>query len=322
VSRLHLTLVIVLVALLAVDLMTLPSATTRATGGPLFSEFEPERANRIKVGAPGASPLVVQRGDDGWLLPDRFLFPADDWLMDELLAALTRVSRADLVAENPTDPGDFGLAEGQGVEVEITDDAGLVVAAYRQGEQLARAGGIDGVYLSPAGSNAVYRAPLVPRLTGDERSWLETRVAEFDPGRVRALALEVAGERSETFERGANGSWTRVAGEAPEVPLDRLVNAVGGLFHSGVAALKASDEHGLSAPRLCVELVLAPNLEDDVDSAPTTVRLEIGSSVDGNTYVTWTGWSRPWVVEVRDGLMQGLLEPLLEVFGVAELVER
>ena len=316
--RRNLVLFVALAVLIAVDLATVPRLATRASGGPLFADLERDRAARIEVRAADGETLSIERTSEGpWRVPAAADFPADPWLVEELLGSLAQVARADLVAEDPSEPADFGLAEGRGVEVRVLDRAGTLLAGYRQGEQLARAGGIEGVYLSAEGRPAVYRAPLVPRLAVDLESWLRTRVADPDLALLRGLTLEVAGVRTLPFERTEAGRWSAPGeGEPPEVALDRLATACTELFLSGVADTAPQPEHGFDPPRLVVELTLD---DPEDDRAPRVRRLSIGADLDGVTFVTWDGWPEPWVVEVRTALLERLLESVVPVFAAATL---
>ncbi|MEO0651795.1 MAG: DUF4340 domain-containing protein [Planctomycetota bacterium] len=322
----NLVLLALLAVLVALDLATAPRTASRAASGRVFAQLETDQVARIVVDAPGAEALAIERvereGESVWVLPAQLDFQADRWLVDTLLGSLERVAEADLVAEAPSDPADFGLAEGVGVRVRVLDAEGRSLADYRQGEQLARAGGIEGVYLTRSDGPAVYRAPLVPRLAVDVESWLATRVAGLDLAGLRALGLEVAGERTLPFERSVGGRWSGPTDdEAPEVALDRLATATGELFLSGVVSDGVLPEHGFDPPRIVVELELADPIDEEQRQV---VRMAVGADVERDdgvrvTYVTWSAWPRPWVVEVRSALLERLFEAVLEVFAAAVL---
>jgi hypothetical protein len=60
--------------------------TTQA-GQPLLS-FEPDDIQRVRIRAPGQDPVVLQKRDEGWLLPDYYGVPASSEKVQEFLVEL------------------------------------------------------------------------------------------------------------------------------------------------------------------------------------------------------------------------------------------
>jgi hypothetical protein len=314
-SRLLSGLAALLALLVALDVATAPQSPTRDGSAALFPRFDSALVARIGLRAADGSTLDLEREDSGFVVVDAHRFPADPWLVEGFFAALGGIGRADLVSERPERPEDYGLGAEEGLQVTLFDREGSPLAAYDQGRVIGRGGSGAGIHLRPAGADAVYRAPLVPRLAIAAEAWLDTRVARFDAGAVRGLRIEFAGQRAVEFDRDPSGSWSAERGAAPQVPIDRVLSSLGGLFLSTVDGASRTDEHGLDPALLALELTL------DGEQGSDRLRLSIGSDREQLTFVTNDRWLRPWVVGVRSALLADLLEATAEVLESAELIE-
>lgn len=313
-SRANLIGVAALAALIAIDVATVPEPPSELVGAPLFPALEPARAEVITVGGDVGGSLRIERVDGEWVLPAWENFPADEWLVDELLGALERQSDRTLVARAPTDPEAFGLGAVAGPEVAVLGAGGAQLAAYVQGGDLPRGPGAStGLHLVRAGESAVYRAPLLPRLTIDPQAWMSTRVLELPAAAVLGLRIRFAGQRELEFRRDADGQWSAPVGDAPTVPLDRLVTSMGSLFHSGLAQVEDRVLAGLEPPVLELAAVLAG---EDGQEIERSIAIG-GDDPEGASYATSPQWPRPWIVVISEPMLLELLESVQSVVARA-----
>ena len=317
-GRANLIGLLLLAVLVIVDLTTLPAPASRAVGARLFPELQADRVHSIVVGGDSAQALRIERGEDGWVLPAWEGFPADDWLVEELCAALERQSDATLVARDPVEPEVFGLGAAAGAQVQVNDVTGVRVASYVQGSDLPRGPGAStGMHLQRTGERAVYRAPLLPRVSTAPESWMSTRTLDVPAAAVLALRLRFAGQRELEFRRQPDGRWSAQQGEAPQVPLDRLLSAVGGLFHSGLAEVDDPAQAGLAPPLLEIAAVISGE-----DGSETERAIAIGGDrEDGGSFATSPQWPQPWIVVISAPMLGDLLEAVQGVVSRATFPE-
>jgi hypothetical protein len=125
-------------------------------------------------------------------------------------------------------------------------------------------------------------------------SWLETRLVDVEPDRVRSLALTNA---HGTFElaRGEGGRWSLASGGSPGAELDdssveTFVRSIGSLRLSepaGRADAAKTKEYGLDQPAGRVDLALEPQ-EGESASFGLTIGGEVAGD-DGRRYARVSG---------------------------------
>ncbi|QDU67031.1 DUF4340 domain-containing protein [Engelhardtia mirabilis] len=317
-SRANLLALVALVALVALDLATRPVPATRAIGERLFPDLSLETAQAITVGNDAGESLRIERREGSWVLPAWDGFPADTWLVEELIAALEQQTDATLVARTPSEPEVFGLGAAAGPRVVVDDIGGRHLASYLQGSDLPRGPGAStGMHLTREGEQAVYRAPLVPRVSTSAESWMRTRTIDVPTAAVLALRLRFAGQRQLEFRRGPEGRWSTEVGEAPQVPLDRLLSGIGSLFHSGLAEVDDLSTAGLAPPLLEIAAVIAGE-----GGSETERSIAIGGDrADGGSYATSPQWPEPWIVVISAPMLGDLLEAIEGVVARATFPE-
>lgn len=312
-NRANLAAALALAGLIAVDLATLPERASRTAGAPLFPALAEGTAAAIVVGADRDDALRLERTADGWVLPAHASFPADPWLVTELLGGLERQTEATLVARAPSEPEVFGLGAAAGPTVQVLDADGRRLASYVQGGDLPRGPGAStGLHVARTGESTVYRAPLVPRVSTAPDAWMSTRVLEVPAAAVLGLRLRFAGERELEFRRGADGRWSNPDGEAPQVPLDRLLAALGGLFHSGLADVEDPVAAGLEPAVLEIAAIIAADRGEQERSVAIG-----GDREDGGSYATSPQWPAPWIVVLSAPMLEDLLIAVQGVVGRA-----
>ena len=111
-------------------------------------------------------------------------------------------------------------------------------------------------------------------------SWIETRLVDVEPDRVRALSLSNAHGAFE-LRRGDDGAFTLASGGSPGAALDGsavdgFVGSLTGLRMSEPAGrVEGGADHGLAAPAGRLSLVY------DADGVSKTFELAIGGAAEG-----------------------------------------
>ena len=142
---------------------------------------------------------------------------------------------------------------------------------------------------------------------------MSTRVVDVPAAAVLGLRLRFAGERELEFRRSADGRWSNSDGEAPQVSLDRLLAATGGLFHSGLAEVTDPVAAGLAPPLLEVAAVIAGDGGVELERSIAIG----GDDPGGGSYATSPQWPEPWVVLISAPMLGDLLEAVQGVVARA-----
>lgn len=259
ITRTHLVLIGVLLALVGAELALAPDRARREDSGVLFPRLETAAAQRVEV-EQGEVTLVLERGADGWLLDRPEGFAAESRAVTEWLGGLTRVLEADRVGRLDTGAEAFGFETNGGALVRVFGVRGELLAAYREGTRpvAARAGtGRLGVHLNPLGSQDVYRASgVAPVEARAERFW-NPRLFEVPADDVRLVELAL-GDRRAVLERGEDGGWLlREEGgrrEAPGLLVAELLTSARALYLTDVTATGPDDDAEEIFAELRVEL--------------------------------------------------------------------
>ena len=111
-------------------------------------------------------------------------------------------------------------------------------------------------------------------------SWIETRLVDVEPDRVRAITVS-NGHGAFELRRGDDGAFTLASGGSPGAALDHaavdgFVGSLTGLRMSEPAGrAEGGADYGLASPAGRVSLVY------DADGAPKTFELAIGGAAEG-----------------------------------------
>ncbi len=226
-SRPNLLLAVLLVALIALDLLTLPGQGPARVIGPLLPGLDTAAAAELELRADGTAPLVLRRDGEDWVLPATLGYAARTTLAEDLLTRLASLSTLDLVTEDAARHREYGV--DQGTLVTVRDAEGQVLAELLQGDLTP-----DGraTYGRAPSEDRTYRLPLFAPVRLDPAWWLDARLLTFEPGLVRRVEL-VSGERALVLERDLArvGVWRTPAGDpAAGASVDRLLEALRSTF--------------------------------------------------------------------------------------------
>ncbi len=226
-SRPNLLLAVLLVALIALDLLTLPGQGPARVIGPLLPGLDTAAAAELELRADGTAPLVLRRDGEDWVLPATLGYAARTTLAEDLLTRLASLSTLDLVTEDAARHREYGV--DQGTLVTVRDAEGQVLAELLQGDLTP-----DGraTYGRAPSEDRTYRLPLFAPVRLDPAWWLDARLLTFEPGLVRRVEL-VSGERALVLERDLArvGVWRTPAGDpAAGASVDSLLEALRSTF--------------------------------------------------------------------------------------------
>lgn len=285
IDRKNLWLGAILAVVVGANLLIGGEGRASIVGAPLVAGFDPARAARIWIEEQGVA-LELVRPENGWTVVQRRGFPAHAGAVQDLLQRVRGLSTTDLVANEAASHALYGIDDGA-PRLAVFDGQGAALARL----QISRPQeGATGSYVVLDGAEAVYRAPGLPPVTADPVRWLDTRLLDFDPTRVRSLRVARMDQSAELrLVRGADGRWRILGGTVslPPAVVDPLLLTAANLYFLDVADGVPDEASGLEPPRL----MLALELEDGA-----LARLHLGTEGDGGRYATSPGWKSPWVV--------------------------
>ena len=155
--------------------------------------------------ADGAGAIRLERTDAGWTVDG---YAAEEPRIHDLLNVIGELSSAEIVARNPSNHANLGVAEGdRRIEVRT---AGGDVRQFHLGDRDTRSGGY---FVRHPGDDVVYRlnSPAGGYLNRDRDGWRPRLVASVDTVGVREILMR-RGDREAVLRRGDDG-WR--AGDAP-----------------------------------------------------------------------------------------------------------
>ncbi|MFT5197735.1 MAG: hypothetical protein ACI87O_000376 [Planctomycetota bacterium] len=243
-SPLNLILGVLLLALLALDGITWPRATSLREVLPLFEPWAPEQVATIRIeqgelGKFAEGPdLLVQRDDAGvFRLPAHFGYPARERAVTFLINGLASLTSMDLLSEDPASHETYGLTDERAVRILFEDAQGKVLADLLQGD---KAPGGRAFYIRRSDSDKVYRAPNFVResVSGNLLIWIETRWCTLDSDLVQRIELEGlldSGSLVLTREIGSRSVWKNAQGvDVPNSKVQLLLRALSLVTLKGV----------------------------------------------------------------------------------------
>ncbi|MCP3917331.1 MAG: DUF4340 domain-containing protein [bacterium] len=196
-----------LVALLGAQLALHRGGAEERAVEALFAELEGASVARIVVEAEGEA-LELERDADGlWGLTGFGGYPGRAEAIDRLVDRLRSITTLDLLSEEASSHGDYGVDE-QGTRVRLYATSREPVATIVQGGE-SRDG--RATYLRREDSPAVYRAPNLRRITTGVNQWIDPRLVTFQPALVESIRLEGSALGAPlVVSRDANqiGKWT------------------------------------------------------------------------------------------------------------------
>lgn len=260
-------------------LLDVVSATAGELRDRAVFDIDPARVAFVAIQRGERRLVLASRPETGWALQEPLQAQADGPAVSELIARLMQWRIADFVADAPTNPATYGLAQPTGivqlgteppaapeaapdaegreskaptaptitVHLGATNTAGNLVYARFEGShevfQLQAAVAFDGL-LSPAGA-----------LTYRNRT-----VLSVAPESVARLAF-TRGRDEQTAARDEAGAWTRAGEEGRQVvaaAVEGVLLTVANLRASGVEGLATADlaPYGLAEPAASLTLSL------------------------------------------------------------------
>ncbi len=155
--------------------------------------------------AENAGTVRLERTDGGWTVDG---YVADEPKIRDLLDVIGQLSSSELVARNPSNHANLGVAEG-GRRVEVRT-AGGEVRRFHLGGRDTRSGGY---FVRLPGDDVVYRldGPAGGYLNRDRDGWRPRLIASVDTAGVREILMR-RGDREAVLRRSDEG-W--LAGDAP-----------------------------------------------------------------------------------------------------------
>lgn len=195
--------------------------------------LQPQQVSAIEVQRADQPLVRIERREQGWVLPAKADYPADQAVVNTLLKALAESRKVEPRTANPELYGRLGLAEDGDVQQRA------VRLKLEQGDQpprtllIGKAGQGDGTLVRGAGEAQSWLVSQRIELPATELEWLDRRIAAVPFTAVRELELRHAGgERLTLFRDKAEDADLRVR-ELPKgkrLAFDGAANGVATFF--------------------------------------------------------------------------------------------
>ena len=293
--RLHprnLLLLVVLFGLTGWNVVLERGGPVARESGPLLSDFDPARVARVLLTPAEGEPLeLVRAGEgDGWVLPASGGFPVFAYAVGDLLNRIGQLSRADLVGQEPGSFGAHGVGTA-GLRIALQDASGSALAELIQGAPPGLAAGSN---VRLADGDAVYRASGLRPVSTAPAAWLDTRLIDFDPTRVRGVAIHHEGGRIFLDLLREQDSWrllNETGKRAPKNLVERVLQVTSTLVFADLTDARIEPKNGFgSPPQTLIEVELA-----DDERASVWIGLPTG---EGAYLATNPAWPKAWCVEL------------------------
>ncbi|ANM28488.1 hypothetical protein ABI59_00870 [Acidobacteria bacterium Mor1] len=299
---------LILAALLAVQVLALVLTWGSGLGSggageasALFPELAAGEPVRIAIVDPGTEgsegeQLVLERGEQGWALPDKEGFPIDEERIGDLVESLETIRVRVPVVRQSRHHESFQVAEGNHQrklrlwvdEASGEPDAELLVGSspnYRR-TNVRRADGDEVYEVRGLGSYD---------LRTDPGAWIDKSFVTVPYEQIRQVALENGQGRLSLRREGED--WV-VDGASAEEAFDReklesWVRSASSLWFDQPVGAADPATHGFDRPRATLTLSYAEEAEPGTTEALQTVRLIVGKAVPGaetSAYATRDGY--------------------------------
>jgi hypothetical protein len=178
----------------------------------LFPELSAESADVVTI--KGKTPaLTLARGDTGWMIENGRALHADPERVEEALAMLSALTKAELVSIVPDKHAVFEVDDRQGSRVTVRGGGATMADAIlgKRGPDLVS------IYVRDADSDEVYLSQpgLASVLLRGIDDWRDRRVMDFAARDVATLAIETESGRLAIDAGGETGWQVREPEEAP-----------------------------------------------------------------------------------------------------------
>lgn len=315
----NLLLLAVLGGLIAVDVSMRPPSLVATVEEVLLPGLLPGRVARVTLEGPGGVGRVELRREGGqWVVGQRFDFPAQAYAVEELLAGLSRLTTGTLAASEAASHERLGVGS-DGLSVRLSDADGASLADLVLGAPEAD-GTSPVVHVRSAAAVAVLRAAELALPPLDPAAWLETRLSDLDPSRVRGVEArwtDADGQPRSLSVARTDGVWSRsdMAGGAPlpSAPIRALLDTAALLHLRDVLGADDSDPVYRLGPD-AASLSLAVT---DLGGATTLLRLGAPLAPDA-VHATTSAFDRPFTVALPADSASLLRDALGAALAAAE----
>lgn len=285
-SRKQLLVIVALLALAA--LLYAPSLLRDDGGGPAEADGvfalelagSPTRINIVRHEE--GDTIRLESEPEGWMVDGH---PADSAKVGDLLDALDGLRATELVARNPANHAQLGVADSTGVRVEVYAGAGDP-AAFHLGERDIRAGGY---YVRAPAEDRVFRleGPAGGYLNRDPEGWRERTIAAVDTASVREMLLRRDGVEL-VLDRGPEG-WRAGDAAADSASVQALLRLLPSLEATGFPSDSAAAAADFSDPGAEIDVFAEDG--SDVTGRTLVLALRLVQGEEGG----------PWLVRLADG---------------------
>ena len=266
-------------------------AEAEAAEKRLFPGVEASEVTAVAMQTSDDRAARLERSDEGWRLVEPLEFPADALAADGLASALAELA-SEAVFEEPEPLANYGL-DGEPALRFTADGA---EHALRIGDKTPVGGN---TYAAPDEGERVFAVPTW-RITPLRKSLAElreARVARFERDAVRRVRLRWPGSEL-ALARAEDGSWRLsepLDAPADDATVDALLGTLEFMRADGfVDEPVEAERSGLEDPAFVAELELGEGApgeggeaaqagvsEGGVEAGTETLRVVIGSTVDG-----------------------------------------
>lgn len=314
------TVNIVLIVLLAVQGVVLmvrpsPSVNRSADKVALYPGLDAASVNTVEIssGKDASEKVTLVRKDKDWVIRDRYDYPADTARVEEILALMPQLARAEIVSTRTEMFASYDLADNSSyTRLRLLDKDGKALVDLMSGKTLVRSS-----FVRRFGENRIYRvdASLAGKLMTRPRDFFaDSRIALPEVSSRKSVVVEYDGDMMEFRKTGggepAPPQYDHEGNPVPIVKPDRweitaspgdgtvdatavnnYVSGLASVYFEDVAAAAATAEHQLEKPFLRIRFVAEK--EEAV--------LKLGAPVDpakpeGARFLQLEG--KPWVYTV------------------------
>jgi hypothetical protein len=158
-------------------------------GTPLIQGLDPAKISSIDI-VRGDKKLVIERSEDGFVLPDKDGYPASMEKINSFLIDVLDIRCAEVMTESPDKHGTFGVTEG---------DEDAVVISFRNSDGARLVGFIrgkspedgTGAYVRLANADTVYLTERNVSIDTDPMDYVERTILEVDTDDIRSVRVRL-----------------------------------------------------------------------------------------------------------------------------------
>jgi hypothetical protein len=175
----------------------------------LLPEVDSEALTELEIRRPEEEPIIVTKGEDGWVLTAPVQAPADQGVVDTALEKIGELDALRVAATNPENHERMEVSEDKGVRVIARADGDEVIdlwiGSFNRGNTFVRVEGDDRVIAVAGSIKFAFNKEL--------KDWRNRRVVDVAPGDVTDIAFQNE-NGSWRFERGEDDEWQQAEGAA------------------------------------------------------------------------------------------------------------